>query len=183
MNDVKLAPWGRNLYLKFADHRVPGDPSDGAARSDRMPRAGHAIYDLGCGAGNISRILAERTFAGAGHRHRLVGGHALPRRAARPPIRASASAGDLRRFEPEPAAIDPYSNAAYQWVEVISTISRPLVAAVGRPARHPDAAQPRGAVACLDASGRRRRPVARHKLAQVVSGIRAVHGRRATTTC
>ena len=53
--------WDANLYLKFADHRVrPAldlmgrlDPANGA-------RPGHAIYDLGCGAGNISRILAER---------------------------------------------------------------------------------------------------------------------------
>ena len=53
--------WDANLYLKFADHRMrPAldlmgrlDPANGA-------RPGHAIYDLGCGAGNISRILAER---------------------------------------------------------------------------------------------------------------------------
>ena len=61
MNDVKAPIWDANLYLKFADARLrPAldlmgrlDPANGA-------RAGHAIYDLGCGAGNISRILAER---------------------------------------------------------------------------------------------------------------------------
>ncbi len=53
--------WDANLYLKFADARVrPAldlmgrlDPANGA-------RPGHAIYDLGCGAGNIARILGER---------------------------------------------------------------------------------------------------------------------------
>ena len=61
MNELKSPTWDANLYLKFVDHRLrPAldlmgrlDPANGA-------RPGHAIYDLGCGAGNITRILAER---------------------------------------------------------------------------------------------------------------------------
>ena len=56
-----MAEWNANLYLKFADARQrPAidlmnrlDPANGE-------RPDHAIYDLGCGAGNITRILAER---------------------------------------------------------------------------------------------------------------------------
>jgi trans-aconitate 2-methyltransferase len=56
------------------------DPANGA-------RPGHAIYDLGCGAGNISRILAERfpaaPIVGIDPRRRC-----WPRRAARRPTSA-----------------------------------------------------------------------------------------------
>ena len=58
--------WDANLYLKFSDARMQPaldlmgrlDPANGR-------REGHAIYDLGCGAGNITRILAERFPAAA----------------------------------------------------------------------------------------------------------------------
>src|SRR5438128_921596 len=53
--------WDANLYLKFADARMrPALDLMGRLDAASGARAGHAIYDLGCGAGNISRILAER---------------------------------------------------------------------------------------------------------------------------
>src|SRR5258707_12682843 len=57
--------WDANLYLKFADARTrPALDLMGRLDPANAVRPGHAIYDLGCGAGNISRILAER-FPGA----------------------------------------------------------------------------------------------------------------------
>ena len=57
--------WDANLYLKFADARMrPALDLMGRLDPANAARPGHAIYDLGCGAGNISRILAER-FPGA----------------------------------------------------------------------------------------------------------------------
>ena len=53
--------WDANLYLKFADARTrPALDLMGRLDAANGARAGHAIYDLGCGAGNISRILGER---------------------------------------------------------------------------------------------------------------------------
>lgn len=122
MSDVKpLATpttWDANLYLKFADHRVrPAldlmgrlDPASGA-------RPGHAIYDLGCGAGNISRILAER-FPSA----EIVGVDSSDEMLAKArsqtvDSRITFAKGDLAHFRPgKPPGIF-YSNAAYHWLE------------------------------------------------------------------
>src|SRR5215204_6514532 len=53
--------WDANLYLKFADARMrPALDLMGRLDPANAARPGHAIYDLGCGAGNITRILAER---------------------------------------------------------------------------------------------------------------------------
>ena len=57
--------WDANLYLKFADARMrPALDLMGRLDPANAARPDHVIYDLGCGAGNISRILAER-FPGA----------------------------------------------------------------------------------------------------------------------
>ncbi len=88
MSDGKSTTWDANLYLKFADHRMrPAldlmgrlDPANGA-------RPGHAIYDLGCGAGNISRILAER-FRRRRSSASIPRRKCSPRRAARRSMRA-----------------------------------------------------------------------------------------------
>ncbi|SJZ90727.1 trans-aconitate 2-methyltransferase [Enhydrobacter aerosaccus] len=109
--------WDANLYLKFADARTrPAldlmarlDPANGS-------RSGHAIYDLGCGAGNISRILAER-FPQA----RVIGIDSSEQmldkaRAQTASERLSFAKGDLAHFRPEIPPLILYSNAAYQWL-------------------------------------------------------------------
>src|SRR5206468_12190442 len=61
VNALKAPTWDANLYLKFADHRLrPALDLMGRLDPADATRAGHAVYDLGCGAGNITRILAER---------------------------------------------------------------------------------------------------------------------------
>lgn len=122
MNDAKSidlsTKWDANLYLKFADHRTrPAldlmgrlDPANGA-------RPGHAIYDLGCGAGNISRILAER-FPGAP----IVGIDSSEDMLAKARTqtadpRITFAKGDLAAFKPDRPPGILYSNAAYQWLD------------------------------------------------------------------
>jgi trans-aconitate 2-methyltransferase len=118
VNDFKAPIWDANLYLKFADARLrPAldlmgrlDPANGA-------RAGHAIYDLGCGAGNISRILAERfpeaPVVGVDSSEEML----AKARTQTVDKRVTFTAGDLTRFKPGLPPSILYSNAAYQWVE------------------------------------------------------------------
>ena len=118
MNLTKSPSWDANLYLKFADLRVrPAldlmgrlDPANGA-------RPGHAVYDLGCGAGNITRILAER-FPGAAA---IVGIDSSDDMLAKARTqtddpRVSFERGDLARFAPATPPGILYSNAAYHWL-------------------------------------------------------------------
>jgi trans-aconitate 2-methyltransferase len=118
MNGTKAAVWDANLYLKFADHRVrPALDLMGRLDPETVDRPGHAIYDLGCGAGNISRILAER-FPSA----RVVGIDSSDEMLAKARSqtvdqRVSFAKGDLTRFAPDVPPSILYSNAAYQWVE------------------------------------------------------------------
>ncbi|MFO1081278.1 MAG: methyltransferase domain-containing protein [Reyranellaceae bacterium] len=111
--------WDANLYLKFADHRTrPAldlmgrlDPANGA-------RPGHAIYDLGCGAGNVTRILAERFPQAAS----IVGSDSSDEMLAKARTqtddpRVSFAKGDLAQFRPAAPPSILYSNAAYHWLE------------------------------------------------------------------
>ncbi len=118
MNDVKAPTWDANLYLKFVDHRLrPAldlmgrlDPANGA-------RAGHAIYDLGCGAGNITRILAERfpeaPIVGIDSSEEML----AKARTQTVDKRVTFTKGDLAHFKPGLPPSILYSNAAYQWVQ------------------------------------------------------------------
>lgn len=117
MSSIASTVWDANLYLKFADHRTrPAidlinrlDPANGA-------RAGHAIYDLGCGAGNISRLLAERfpqsPVIGIDSSDEML----AKARAETPDRRISFAKGDLAQFKPDMPPAILYSNAAYQWL-------------------------------------------------------------------
>jgi trans-aconitate 2-methyltransferase len=109
--------WDANLYLKFADARMrPAldlmarlDPANGA-------RPGHAIYDLGCGAGNISRILAERfpdsPIIGVDSSEDML----TKARSQTADKRVTFEKGDLAHFKPSTPPSILYSNAAYQWL-------------------------------------------------------------------
>jgi len=109
--------WDANLYLKFADARMrPALDLMGRLDPASAARAGHAIYDLGCGAGNISRILAER-FPGAP----VVGVDSSEQmlekaRSQTADPRVSFARGDLAHFQPDAPPAILYSNAAYQWL-------------------------------------------------------------------
>ncbi len=109
--------WDANLYLKFADARMrPALDLMGRLDPANAARPGHAIYDLGCGAGNISRILAER-FPGAP----VIGIDSSEQmlekaREQTADPRVSFAKGDLAHFKPGAPPSILYSNAAYQWL-------------------------------------------------------------------
>ncbi|MFI5000950.1 MAG: methyltransferase domain-containing protein [Reyranellales bacterium] len=117
MESRKSPIWDANLYLKFADSRMQPaldlmgrlDPANGA-------RAGHAIYDLGCGAGNITRILAQRfpeiPVVGVDSSEEML----AKARSETTDKRVTFAKGDLRQFKPGLPPSILYSNAAYQWV-------------------------------------------------------------------
>ena len=52
-----MPTWDPNQYLKFTDHRLRPALDLMAQVALEAPRS---IYDLGCGPGNITRLLAER---------------------------------------------------------------------------------------------------------------------------
>lgn len=117
MAERRSPVWDANLYLKFSDARMQPaldlmsrlDPANGA-------RAGHAIYDLGCGAGNIARILAQRfpesPVIGIDASEEML----AKARSETKDARLSFAKGDLRHFKPGLPPSILYSNAAYQWV-------------------------------------------------------------------
>jgi trans-aconitate 2-methyltransferase len=115
---VKAPTWDANLYLKFVDARLrPALDLMGRLDPANAARPGHAIYDLGCGAGNITRILAER-FPGPA----VIGVDSSDEMLAKARSQTvdrhvSFTRGDLTQFKPEVAPGILYSNAAYQWVE------------------------------------------------------------------
>ena len=49
--------WDPNLYLRFTDHRMR-PALDLLARVP--PMEARTIYDLGCGPGNVTRVLRQR---------------------------------------------------------------------------------------------------------------------------
>jgi trans-aconitate 2-methyltransferase len=114
----KSPTWDANLYLKFADHRMrPALDLMGRLDPSLGEREGHAIYDLGCGAGNLTAILAARF-----PKSKVVGVDSSEEmltkaRAQDADSRVSFAKGDLAHFVPglPPAVL--YSNAAYQWVD------------------------------------------------------------------
>ena len=109
--------WDANLYLKFADARMrPALDLMGRLDPANAGRPGHAIYDLGCGAGNITRILAER-FPGAP----VVGidsSEQMLEKARSQTVdkRVTFAKGDLAQFKPDAPPSILYSNATYQWL-------------------------------------------------------------------
>jgi len=115
---VKAPTWDANLYLKFVDARLrPALDLMGRLDPANAARPGHAIYDLGCGAGNICRILAERfpgpAVIGVDSSEEML---AKARSQTSDP-RISFVKGDLTHFKPDVSPAILYSNAAYQWVE------------------------------------------------------------------
>ena len=102
--------WNPGQYLRFAGHRLrPALDLLGRIAVDEA----RTVYDLGCGPGNVTPILAER-WPGA----RVVGLDAsaemLARATAAPGVEYRAA--DLNAWVPDAPADVLYSNAALQWL-------------------------------------------------------------------
>ncbi len=106
------ADWDPDQYDRFRDYRL----RPALELLDRVPITGASlVYDLGCGAGAITRITAER-FPGA----RVIGLDSSPEmlaKASAAPSRVEWVRGDIAEWEPERPPDLIYSNAALHWLE------------------------------------------------------------------
>jgi len=106
-----MSTWDPTQYLKFADHRL----RPALDLLARVPLAApEAVYDLGCGPGNVTKLLAARWPAA-----RVTGidssAAMLDKARAIPGI--SWQAADLASWAPPAAADLIYSNAALHWID------------------------------------------------------------------
>ncbi len=104
--------WDPNQYLKFSDHRL----RPALELLDRVPiQSPQVIYDLGCGAGQVSHIIAERwptaTVYGLDNSQEML-------------AQAAANSGkiqwieaDIHTWSPDEPADLLYSNATLQWLD------------------------------------------------------------------
>ncbi len=106
-----ISTWDPNIYLRFTDHRL-------RPALDLMARvplaAARTVYDLGCGPGNVTKLLLER-WKGA----RLTGVDASPEmlEKARAMPGIAWQQADLSTWKPEAPADIIYSNAALHWLD------------------------------------------------------------------
>lgn len=104
-------PWDPAQYLKFAGHRLR-PAVDLLARID--VDAPTEVYDLGAGAGNVTRLLQQRWPAA-----RVTGVDDSPEMLAKAAAAAPAIAwqlADLATWRPPRPADVIYSNAALHWL-------------------------------------------------------------------
>jgi trans-aconitate 2-methyltransferase len=104
--------WDPNQYLKFADHRL----RPALELLDRIPLPSpQVIYDLGCGTGQITRLLAEQ-WPDA----KVYGLDNSPEMLAKASAESSTVhwiEADIQRWTPDEAPDLIYSNATLQWVD------------------------------------------------------------------
>lgn len=105
-------PWDPAQYLKFADHRLRPALDLMARIAAPAPRA---VYDLGCGTGAITRLLAERwpeaRVAG------VDGSEEMLAKARREVPAVAFGKADLAAWRPGEPADVLFSNAALHWLD------------------------------------------------------------------
>ncbi|MEM7200514.1 MAG: methyltransferase domain-containing protein [Planctomycetota bacterium] len=102
--------WSPDQYLRFADHRL-------RPALELLQRIGvgaaETVYDLGCGPGQVTKLLAERwpdaRVCGVDHSEAML----ARARAAHPNL--AFTCGDLTHWVPDAPADVLYSNAALHW--------------------------------------------------------------------
>jgi trans-aconitate 2-methyltransferase len=104
--------WDPNQYLKFTDHRL----RPALELLGRIPLTDPAvIYDIGCGSGHVTRLIAERwpstTVYGLDNSREMLA------HAAAEPSRIRWIDADLRSWRPDEPPDLLYSNAVLHWVE------------------------------------------------------------------
>jgi trans-aconitate 2-methyltransferase len=107
-----MTTWDPNQYLKFADHRLR--PALDLLSRVQVDEPG-SVFDLGCGAGNVTKLLAERW-----PKARVTGvdsSMAMLEKARAAAPRIAFVQAELASWRaPEPAGVI-YSNAALHWLE------------------------------------------------------------------
>lgn len=114
--DLAGESWDPGQYLKFADHRLrPALDLMGRIPLERP----QVIYDLGCGSGNVTRLLADRW-----PRANVIGMDNSPEMLAQAsasgdgaePANVRWEEGDLANWQPAETPSVFFSNAVIQWV-------------------------------------------------------------------
>ena len=107
-----MADWNTPQYLKFASERT----RPALDLMARVPLADPGtVYDLGCGAGNVTALLAERW-----PRARIVGVDSSPQMLAKARTVSDAiewREGDITTWTPPAPADLLFTNAALQWLD------------------------------------------------------------------
>ena len=104
--------WDANQYLKFSDHRLrPAlELLDRVSLED--PKV---IYDLGCGSGQVTSIMAERWTSA--RVYGLDNSKEMLAEAAAQSAKVSWIEADIRHWQPDEPPDLIYSNATMQWIE------------------------------------------------------------------
>jgi trans-aconitate 2-methyltransferase len=105
--------WNPETYLKFDDQRT----RPAIELAHRIPLDNpHLVYDLGCGPGNSTQVLAERwpnaLLMGVDNSPQM-----LNRARSKGPSGATWLERDLTHFLPSDKPDVIYSNATYQWID------------------------------------------------------------------
>jgi trans-aconitate 2-methyltransferase len=104
--------WDPDLYLRFSDHRL----RPALELLDRAPLAApQTIYDLGCGAGELTRIIASRWPTAAVHG--LDSSAEMLQKASAEPGPVRWIEADVSQWRPDEPPDLIYSNAALHWVD------------------------------------------------------------------
>lgn len=107
-------PWQPSQYLQFAGERLRPAVDLLARVALENPRT---IVDLGCGAGNVTRLLGERwpeaRIVGVDNSQEML---AQARAATRDDARYTFVAADLAQWRPDAPVDLIYSNAALHWL-------------------------------------------------------------------
>jgi trans-aconitate 2-methyltransferase len=119
-----VSTWDPNQYLKFADHRL----RPALDLLARVPlEAPATVYDLGCGPGNVTRLLIKRW---PGARVTGVDSSAAMLEKARAIPGITWQAADLASWAPPAPADLVYSNAALHWIDDHASLFPRLLAQV-----------------------------------------------------
>lgn len=103
--------WNPAQYLKFSDHRL----RPALELLGRVPLAAPAVvYDLGCGPGEVTRILAERWPAATVYG--IDNSPEMLQKATAEPSRIRWIEGDIATWVPAEPPDLIYSNATLHWV-------------------------------------------------------------------
>jgi trans-aconitate 2-methyltransferase len=114
--------WSPDQYLKFSDHRL----RPALELLDRVPLTDpKLVYDIGCGAGEIARLMAERWPAAT-----VIGldsSKDMLQKSSAVSSRVRWVEADIETWRPDEAPDLIYTNAALQWVPGHETLFPRLV--------------------------------------------------------
>jgi len=114
--------WDPSQYLKFSDHRL----RPALELLDRIPlQSPNLIYDLGCGSGNVTRLIAERW--PDAKVYGLDNSKEMLAQAEREAGRVRWLEADIGSWSPDEPADLIYSNATLHWVEAHEQLFRRLL--------------------------------------------------------